>query len=432
MVTPTLELFLLKAYSGTYPFIMGIFPEHIRSTNLKTMTNFDIIRNEGRLAYEYVRGSQLYGLNTPTSDTDTGGVYLCKQEELYGCFGYKPQVSDARHDNTWFEIGELVRLLMKSNPTVLETLFVPEDKIIGEVHPLMQMIIDHRDKFVTKQCFNPFFGYAKSQIEKARGLNKKIVNPMERRRTPMEFVYTFHRQGSKPFGEWLEERGLKQRYCGLVNVPNMRDMYGVYYDFGQHCAVEEDWRGGDAFLRFAQDYFHLADEAAVREYLETLKPIGYRGMFNEEKDSNEVRLSSIDKPTTPPICFVAYNQDAYSQHCRKYAEYQRWVKERNPVRYESNISKNYDSKNMMHMFRLVHMASEIAEGKGVILKRTYDHDFLMDVRNHRYEYDELIERLQEEADRMNALMAASTIPDKIDPDFVNDLLIEIRRRQFHS
>lgn len=46
------------------------------------MTNFDIIRADGRLAYEYIRGSQLYGLNTPTSDIDTGGVFLCTREEL--------------------------------------------------------------------------------------------------------------------------------------------------------------------------------------------------------------------------------------------------------------------------------------------------------------------------------------------------------------
>lgn len=47
-------------------------------------------------------------------------------------------------------------------------------------------------------------------------------------------------------------------------------------------------------------------------------------------------------------------------------------KECNPKRYESNLDKTYDSKNMMHCFRLMHMASEIAEGKGVILQCTWD------------------------------------------------------------
>ena len=67
-------------------------------------------------------------------------------------------MSDSRHDNTWYEIGELVRLLLKSNPTVLESLFVPEDKMLVKPAPLMQLLIDNRDRFISKQCF-------KSQIE---------------------------------------------------------------------------------------------------------------------------------------------------------------------------------------------------------------------------------------------------------------------------
>lgn len=394
------------------------------------MNNFDIIRADGRLAYEYVRGSRLYNLNTPTSDEDTGGVYLCTRDELFGLFGYKAQVSDERHDNTWFEIGELLRLLMKSNPTVLETLFIPENKIIGEVHPLMRMIIENRDKFVTKQCFNPFFGYAKSQIEKARGLNKKIMNPVEKLLSPMDFTYTFRGQGSRPFADWLAERGLRQRCCGVVNVPNMRDMFGVYYDFGFHCEIESDWADNQAFIDFAGRHFSLGDPEGTRQFLSELKPIGYRGVFNEEKVDSQIHLSSIENKTDRPICFISYNNDAYSQHCRKYTEYQRWVKERNQERFLSNLDKSYDSKNMMHMFRLVHMASEIAEGRGVILERTDDRRFLLDVRNHRYEYDELMARLEEDTARMNELMAASTIPDGIDPDFVNSILTDIRERQF--
>lgn len=394
------------------------------------MTEFDRIRRDGRLAYEFVRGSRLYNLNTPTSDTDTGGVYLCSRDELYGLFGYKPQVSDDRHDNTWFEIGELMRLLIKSNPTVLETLFIPKDKIIGETHPLMQMIIDHRDKFVTKQCFNPFFGYARSQIEKARGLNKKIVNPIERKLAPMDFTYTFRSQGSQPLADWLDERGLKQHYCGVVNVPNMRDMHGVYYDFGLHCTEEADWSSNQQFIAFARQYFNMASAEETIQCLASTKPIGYRGVFNEVKDGSQIRLSSIENKTDRPICFIAYNLDAYSQHCRAYAEYQRWIKERNPERYRSNLDKNYDSKNMMHMFRLIHMASEIAEGRGVILERTEDRVFLLDVRAHKYEYDELMVLLEKDTARMNDLMATSTIPERIDLDFVNSLMIEIRQRQF--
>jgi hypothetical protein len=72
---------------------------------------------------------------------------------------------------------------------------------------------------------------------------------------------------------------------------------------------------------------------------------------------------------------------------------------------------------------------EIAEGKGMILQRTWDRQFLMDVRNHKFDYEEIIERLEEEKARMNQLMEQSTIREKIDIDFVNQLMIDIRRKQ---
>ncbi len=207
-------------------------------------------------------------------------------------------------------------------------------------------------------------------------------------------------------------------------------MHAVYYDFGQHCQSEPNWMEDEAYLTFTRNYLELKDKAQAIEFLSSAEPIGYRGAFSEGKEANDLKLSSIEKTLRNPICFISFNRDAYSQHCRSYAEYQRWVKERNPERYRSNLDKTYDSKNMMHMFRLVHMASEIAEGRGVILERTHDRQFLMDVRNHKFEYDELMAKLEEDTARMNALMATSTIPDRIDPDFVNSLIIEIRNRQF--
>ena len=387
------------------------------------MTNFDIIRNDGRLLYEYIRGSHLYGLNNEFSDVDTSGVYVCTRDELLGCYGYKPQVTEPHHDKTWFEIGDLVRLLLKSNPTVMESLFVPKDMILGKVHPLMQMLIDNKEHFISKQCFNPFFGYAKSQIEKARGLNKKIVNPIAERLTPLDFIYTFQDQGNIKFRDWLENRGLYQKHCGLVKIPNMQGIYGVYYDYGAHISVHPNWKEDAPFLSFASTALGLK----AFSMLESMTPIGYRGII--EVDGNELRLSSIDDNNASPICFISYNQNGYSSHCRQYAEYQTWVKERNQKRYEANLNKTYDSKNMMHCFRLMHMAGEIAEGKGMILKRTWDRQFLMDVRNHKFEYDEIIEHLEEEKAQMNQLMERSTIQERIDTEFVNQLMINIREQQ---
>ena len=128
---------------------------------------------------------------------------------------------------------------------------------------------------------------------------------------------------------------------------------------------------------------------------------------------------------------MVFNESGFKDHCKKYKEYKDWEKNRNPKRYKSNLDKNYDSKNMMHTLRLMHMGKEIAEGRGIILERTEDRDFLMDVRNHKYEYDELMEIVEKDNKKLDEAIANSTIKDSIDIDFVNDLLIDIRRKAYN-
>lgn len=40
---------------------------------------FETITKDGRLLYEYVRGSHLYGLNNKDSDVDTSGLFIAKR-----------------------------------------------------------------------------------------------------------------------------------------------------------------------------------------------------------------------------------------------------------------------------------------------------------------------------------------------------------------
>ena len=416
---------------------------------------FNYIKQENRLLYEYIRGSHLYGLNVETSDIDTSGVFICSKEELLGLgLDYQPQVSDAKNDNTWYEVSNYARLLLKSNPSVLESLFVPKNKIIGEIHPYMSLFLDNKNEFISKQCFNSLVGYAREQIHKARGLNKKIVNPVTKRLTPLDFVYTFYKQGSTKIQNWLEYRGLKQEYCGLVNISNMHDVYGVYYDWGSFfknekitlemlCSIYKSKTSETLsnLVNFILDTYNLRTfELVAENYDVTLSnlskwyneqyPIGYRGIVSEEKDSNELRLSSVEKNQIP-ICNITYNQNGYTKHCLDYKNYKEWEKNRNPIRYESNLNKNYDSKNMMHCVRLIHMGIELANGDGFNVERTWDRDFLLDIRNHKMEYDEIISYIEDKYKIFNELIQTSKIKEKIDVNLVNDLIIEIRKKQLN-
>lgn len=382
---------------------------------------------ENKLAYKFVRGSTLYNTNIETSDVDYGGVFILPNEKLIGLPDfYQDQISDEKHDTTYYEFNRWVELLMKANPNALESLFVPTDKVIGDIHPAVQLIIDNRDMFLTKECFKSLSGYAYAQIQKCRGLNKKCVQPVMEKKEVMDFCYTFKDQGSQPMKEFLEERGYLQKYCGLVSIPNMKDTYGVYYDFASHVKFEFDnYKDRRVFLSLCNDWFGGEYYEWVFDRFVNNEFYGYSGIVHPEGKSNEVRLSSIPKGELP-ICFMTYNQQGYESHCRKYKEYQEWVEKRNPARYESNLKSNYDVKNVMHCVRLLHMGKELAEGKGFNVERTWDRDMLIDIRNHKYEYEDIIEYVEKTFTEMKELAANCNLPKTVDKQKVNELILQAR------
>lgn len=389
--------------------------------------NVQELEDKNLLSFKYVRGSHLYNTNIETSDIDFGGVFITPNEVLLGLKDfYKEQVSDERHDTTYYEFNRWVELLMKANPNALESLFVPKDKVIGDIHPAIQLIIDNRDLFITKECFKSLSGYAYAQIQKCRGLNKKCVQPIMEPREVLDFCYTFKGQGSQSMKEFLAEYGLDQKYCGLVNIPNMKDVYGVYYDFAAHIQFEKPDINASHKLLYAGLIKNMETVAIITSRQRNKDFFGYSGIVHPEGKSNEVRLSSIPKGEYP-ICFMTYNQQGYESYCRKYKEYQEWVKKRNPARYESNLKSNYDVKNVAHCVRLLHMGKELAEGKGFNVVRTWDRQMLLDIRNHKYEYEEIIAYIEQVFTEMKSLIDSCSLPKTADKSKINELILKARK-----
>lgn len=386
------------------------------------------IEKKGLIAYKYVAGSHSQNLNGPASDEDFHGVYFAPIEAILGLGAdYQEEVSDEKHDETYHEFGKWMTLLSKGNPNALESLFVPEQMVVGDVHPVIKKVLEHRDKFVSKEVVKALSGYAFNQIKKARGLNKKIVKQVNERKDVLDFCYVDYGQGSKPIKEWLTENNLDQKYCGLVNIPNMPHTYGVYYDWAAYYKFENDhvsWNSNWE-IKFGINY------PAVTDRIENKDFFGYKGIVEPDDitKSNEVRLSSIPKGELP-ICKMYYNNDAYTCHCRDYKDTQEWKEKRNPKRYSKAEEAGYNQKNMCHCVRLLTMAKEISEGKGFNLWRTDDRDFLMGIKNGDYTYEYLIDYAEKLLADVNENLPKSNLPDEVDKDFVNDLLIKCRMEYY--
>lgn len=355
---------------------------------MPVLITLDTARSPECLLFECVTGSRAYGTDTPESDLDLRGVFIQPRTRFFGLSGVD-QVSDATNDETFYEIGRFTDLLTKNNPNILEMLYAPPDCVRFR-HPLMALL--RPELVLSKLCRDTFAGYAISQVRRARGLNKKIVNPMDGpRRSILDFCHVVAGQGAIPLADWLAEKGVRQWDCGLVNVPHMRDVYGIYHD-------PERTRG-------------------------------YRGIIRGE-DSTDLILSSIPKGEVA-IGWMNFNQDGYQKYCREYREYHEWLENRNEARYATNIAhgRNYDSKNLMHTFRLLDMAEEIARDRRITVRRP-NRDHLMRIRRGEFEYDDLIAQADEKIERIDALFASADLPERPDRDALETALVEIREQWY--
>jgi predicted nucleotidyltransferase len=371
--------------------------------------------------YLVIRGSHAYGTNVETSDTDYAGIFIQSIDDILGN-KYKEQINDDNNDIVIYEVRRFLELLGSNNPTVLELLNTPEDCIIYK-EPAFDVILENRENFITKICAKSFGGYAKMQIQKAKGQNKKQNWEKDKvtRKEVLDFVYVIEGEKSIPWKVWNAGR-YEEKFIGVVNVSNARDIYAVYYD-------------NDARNIFSESISEQDRNDLIKLQKESGQPMGfgYKGLVKtgegaNSAESNQLRLSSIPKGEEP-ICVITYNKDGYTQHCNDYKSYQTWLENKNDARWVDVKShgQKIDGKNMLHCKRLMEMAKEIAEGKGINVRRPNAKE-LIAIRKGEVDLQTLIDNVEKEIIEIDKLFANSSLPDSIDNEFINNLIVKIRKQ----
>ncbi|WPO89826.1 DNA polymerase beta superfamily protein [Chryseobacterium sp. HR92] len=346
------------------------------------------LKNKNLLLFEAISGSRAFGLATENSDTDIRGVYYLPKEDFFG-LNYIPQISNETNDITYYEIGRFVELLQKNNPNILEVLASPEDCILYK-HPLM----DHlkTEDFLSKLCKDTFAGYAVSQIKKAKGLNKKILNPIDKeRKSFLDFCFILDGQGSVLLKQWLWENEKIQEKCGLINIDHTKGIFALFYD-----------KSGT---------------------------LGYKGIIQNE-EANQVSVSSVPKDEKP-VAYLFCNLDAYSVYCKDYREYWKWVAERNEDRYNVNQThgQNYDSKNMMHTIRLLQSCEQIFRNHSLQI-RVDNRDELLDIKAGNWSYETVVEKTENLIESIEHYHSVSLLPESPDLEKTTKILVQIREQLY--
>ena len=77
--------------------------------------------------------------------------------------------------------------------------------------------------------------------------------------------------------------------------------------------------------------------------------------------------------------------------------------------------------------RLLRMGKELAMGEGFNVRRTYDREYLLDIKNHKFEYDEVITQADIEKKEVDEFTKNTVLPEKVDFEKVNDMLMRARK-----
>lgn len=397
-----------------------------------------------------ITGSTSYGLDLEKSDLDGKGVYIQDLDSLLSeikigqanPLKYQPQINGGektedgkvKEDIVLYELGRYIELVQDNNPNIMELFNTPEDCIVYK-HPIWDELVAvlKASNVLTKKCYYTFHNYASQQIKKATGLNKKINNPIDEvRKTPIDFCHVLFDDNSAMYlRPYLEREKLDQRMCGLVNIPHAKGLYGLYYDY----------ESAKSFSKYVDDEVrekYRSDKVSSGE----LMGFGYKGIIkesvdNKEEVSNEIRTSSIPKGEVR-IALISYNKDGYMQYCKDYNAYwgkNGWMNKRNEERYNDNISsgQNYDGKNLSHCLRLLYMAREISEGKGIIVRRSNEQrDELLAVKKGKWLYEDIIKKCEELTDGLEEDYKKSNLPDDISNEVLMEIVLKFRKQFYQT
>ena len=385
-----------------------------QAEQIKNLERYHFLKEHGYILFETITGSQAHGTNTPKSDIDKAFVYILPKNDILG-LGYKEQLK-IHKDFMGYEIRRFLELLRTGNPTVLELLYSPKDCVLI-MHPAFDILLQKKDTFITKVCENSFYGYAKQQRQKAEGLEKLQNWESQRvvKKNPLDFCYVPVGYDSIPMKKWLQDHGMEQLFCALTAISHCKDLFAVFYDWSAH----------ECFSEMIPEKIRETTKE-VRKAQGLSMGIGYKGIAFE--DSNDIRLSNIPlEERKHSVCHMSYSKDSYRKHCIDYKRYEKWLEDRNENRWVEikGHGQQIDGKNMMHFMRLVMIGREIAQGKGMNIRRP-DAQELLKIRRGEVSLQELFDKSDEILSEMKKLFQNSSLPNEVSHEFIHNLLIEIR------
>lgn len=367
------------------------------------MKHEDIEKNK---IFEFIRGSQAYGTNTPESDEDIGGVVMPTKEIILGV--KKFDVLDSwkdeqgnKIDKSMYNMNKAFDLFIDNNPNMLDFLYAPE-RCIKFATKEWERIAEIRDEFLCTKAKFTFQGYAYAQMKRLESHRTFLRHPVSQ-------------PNRVDFG--LPEKSMFPE-TQIEVVARLASEY-----------VKEEDR--DAFMNDITSVMHSEGALTFKKYIAPeLYPIAItdfkRGMHNFLRMISSLSGCYLKDEYVE----IANKELQFLTKQKEWDAYCEWKKNRNAKRAAIEAKTSYDCKHASHLIRLAQMSTEILEGKGVLVDRTnIDREYLLDIRNGKYEFDYILEQSRMLSDKAEELYKTTTLKKKPNLELINNLRMELLEEQ---
>ena len=123
------------------------------------------------IMYRCQVGSKAFGLASDDSDDDLRGIYLPPARLHWSLRALPEQLeyNDGQRDEVYWELEKYLRLALKANPNVLETLWTP---MVLDADDTARELRDMRHAFLSKHVYKTYSGYVLSQFRRMANAHK--------------------------------------------------------------------------------------------------------------------------------------------------------------------------------------------------------------------------------------------------------------------
>lgn len=364
------------------------------------MNKPEYIKDNHQLSFLSIVGSQAYGLNIDSSDTDLKGFCIPNKRSLYGIapfeqFEHRDCLKDSSFHQLWqddptgdttvYSISKFVKLALDNNPSIIELLAVDEQFIIHKT-PEYQFLAENLDSILCKNAKYRFAGYAHAQFQRITKHRQWLLNPPKKRPERSDF--------GLPDVQDLSQ--FKMVRSQIDKIINFNDLDALELDNEQKYFIREALSKRVGWDAFDKDYNKNMVLGVMKEYEIDQKYMNY---FTQES--------------------------AFQNALRAYNDYEQWKKTRNEKRQALEAKCGYDSKHASHCLRLLRMGIEIMQGKGIKVYRHDDRDELIDLKIGNWNYDTFLEKFENETAKLDTLYETSTLRHKPNRAKFDDWLVEV-------